>query len=182
MNPRLRVGILALVSAFFLFLPLSAFAVGEPVPDFSLKDLKGGTVRLGDHAGKNVMVISFWATWCQPCQAEMPHLEALYKENKDKGFTVLSINTDEARNHALVKSIVQQKGFTFPVLLDQNTQVIAQFNPRGMIPYTVVVGKDGRIKSVHTGYTPGDEVKLRAEVEAELSLGATAPLPSPSTP
>lgn len=183
MNGAIRRGVAALVAALALaaYAP-DARAIGEAAADFSLKDLKGRTVRLADYSQKGVVVLSFWATWCQPCMAEMPHLEAMYKELKGSGLTVLSVNTDEARNHALVKSTIQQKGYTFPVLLDQNTQVITQYNPRGMIPYTVVIGRDGRVKAVHAGYSPGDETALEEEVKALLAADPGPPRATPPSP
>jgi len=159
--------------AFLLVLVLAVAgtaAAGGKAPDFSLRDIDGRTVSLEDHGGK-VIVISFWATWCTPCKAEMPHLQAMYEEYKDQGFVVLSISVDEARNEPQVKSTIRAGGYDFPVLLDQDTAVVTLFNPRKSVPYSVVIGKDGNIHSSHEGYSPGDEAKLKTEVEALLGVG-----------
>src|SRR5262245_32151310 len=66
---------------------------GRPA-DFTLRDIDGATVRLSDHLGKDVVLISFWATWCSPCQAEMPHLERMFRSYKDQGFVVLAVSMD----------------------------------------------------------------------------------------
>lgn len=144
---------------------------GGRAPDFTLPDLDGRNVSLSDFLGEKVVVISFWATWCTPCKAEMPYLEAMYKELADQGLVVLSISVDEARNEPQVKQTIRAGQYTFPVLLDKSTDVVTLFNPRKSVPMTVVIGKDKRIHSVHEGYAPGDEVKLKAEVEALLGIG-----------
>jgi len=160
---------LILLLVFTLGTAGSAHAGGK-APDFSLRDIDGRTVSLADFRDK-VIVISFWATWCTPCKAEMPHLQKMYDEYKDQGFVVLSISVDEARNEPQVKSTIRAGGYDFPVLLDQDTAVVTLFNPRKSVPYSVVIGKDGNIHTTHEGYSPGDEVKLKAEVEALLGIG-----------
>jgi peroxiredoxin len=144
-----------------------AEAVGEAAPVFSLRDIDGKQVSLGDFKDK-VVLINFWATWCQPCQVEMPHLQKMHMEFADQGFVVLSISIDEARSASMVKPLIRKNGYTFPVLLDKDTSVVAQYNPSKVLPFTVVLDRSHKIQVVHQGYNPGDEVGLRAEVEALL--------------
>ena len=144
-----------------------AEAVGEAAPTFSLRDINGKQVSLSDFDGQ-VVLINFWATWCQPCQVEMVHLEKMYKDLAPKGFVVLSISIDEARSRSMVKPLVKSKGFTFPVLLDADTAVVSQYNAAKVLPYSALLDRSHKIQSVHQGYNPGDEVPLRAEVEALL--------------
>lgn len=148
-----------------------AHAAGEVMPDFTLRDLNNKEVKFSDFKGK-VVVVSFWATWCQPCMVEMKHLEVMQKELKDNDFTVLSISTDDARSASMVKPIIKRNGYTFPVLLDKQTKVVSQLNPSKTLPYTVIVDKEGRIAATHMGYNPGDEVQLREEVDALLAGSA----------
>lgn len=148
-----------------------AHAAGEVMPDFTLRDLNNKEVKFSDFKGK-VVVVSFWATWCQPCMVEMKHLEVMQKELKDSDFTVLSISTDDARSASMVKPIIKRNGYTFPVLLDKQTKVVSQLNPSKTLPYVVIVDKEGRIAATHMGYNPGDEVQLRAEVDALLAGSA----------
>ena len=164
---------IAPLTALALAIALAAAApahAGGKAPDFTLPDLDGRNVSLSDFSGK-VVVLSFWAHWCNPCKAEMPYLEAMYKELADQGLMILSISVDEARNEPQVKQIIRSGQYTFPVLLDKNTEVVTLFNPRKSVPYTVVIGKDGAVHSKHEGYAPGDEVKLKVEVEALLGIG-----------
>ena len=145
-----------------------AHAEGEAAPTFSLRDINGKQVDLANFKDK-VVLINFWATWCQPCQIEMVHLEQMYKELGPKGFVVLSISIDENRSKSMVKPLVKSKGFTFPVLLDTDTAVVAQYNPSKVLPYSAVLDRSHKIRFVHQGYNPGDEVALKAEIESLLA-------------
>jgi peroxiredoxin len=141
---------------------------GAAAPDFSLKSLDGQTVHLSDYLGKSVVLIDFWSTTCDPCLAEMPHIVELYKANKDKGFVVLAISLDGPESLAQVSSVAHDKGMAFPVLLDQETTVVARYNPKREMPFAVLIGKNGSIVKKRAGYNPGDEKLLAAEVEQAL--------------
>lgn len=158
--------------AALLVVPLLALAPAvaqdrKPATEISLRDLDNKTRTLAEFKGK-VVLMNFWATWCGPCQVEMPHLEAMYKEFGDKGFVVLGISVDDARSSSMVKPLIKSKGLTYPILLDQQTTVVSQYNPSKTMPYNVLIDRSGNIAQVFSGYNPGDEVKLRAAVEALL--------------
>lgn len=137
-------------------------------PDFTLPALDGSTVHLSDYKGK-VVLIDFWSTTCDPCLAAMPHLVDLYKKQKDKGFVVLAISLDGPESRAAVSSVAHDKEMIFPVLLDEETTVVAQYNPKREMPFSVIVGKDGAVTWKRAGYQPGSEVTLTAEVEKALA-------------
>jgi peroxiredoxin len=158
----------ALALCLACWLPASGWAAGEVAPDFTLRDVDGQAVSLSSYKGK-VVLVNFWATWCAPCQVEMPHLEKMQQAFKDKGFVVLSISADDARTASMVKPLIKKNGYTFTVLLDNDTTVVAQYNPSKTLPFNVLIDQDGKIQQVHQGYNPGDEVGLRAEVEALLA-------------
>jgi cytochrome c biogenesis protein CcmG/thiol:disulfide interchange protein DsbE len=162
---------LALVFALTAGVVSSADAANGPAPAFSLRDLNNTTQTLAQYKGK-VVLLNFWATWCGPCQVEMPHLEAMYKELGPKGLVVLGISADAARDASKVKPLVVSKGLTYPVLLDQQTTVVAAYNPTKTLPYNVLINRAGGIEQVFSGYNPGDEVKLKAAVEALLAKSA----------
>ncbi len=159
-------GLAALTLGFALLGAGTASA--EPASDFTLRDIDGKSVSLSDLKG-NVVVMSFWATWCGPCKEEMPHLQKMHGELKDKGFTVLSIATDDARSAGRVKPYIKKNGYSFPVLLDRDSTVIGTYNPPMTLPYTVVVDQQGEVVKRHSGFNPGDEEELRKLVDGLLA-------------
>ncbi len=153
--------------------PSTAQAAGEVAPGFSLKNLNPKAsgydqVSLDDLQGKVVM-LNFWATWCGPCKLEMPHLQQIYSDLSDQGLVVVSVSIDDARDKSQIKPVIMSKRVTFPVVHDQDTSLVSQYNPTKTLPFTVLIDREGRIAQVHQGYNPGDEDALRAEVEALLS-------------
>lgn len=145
-------------------------------PNFTLRDINGQQVSLSDHLGK-VVLVNFWATWCGPCQAEMPHLQTMYTELEEQGFVVLSISADNARDASKVKPLVKRNRYTFPVLLDKDSSVLNQYNPESVLPYNVLIGKDGNVIWQKASYAPGEEVELRAKVVEALAVGTTPAAP-----
>ncbi len=120
--------------------------VGQPAPDFSLKNLEGETISLDQFRGK-VVFLNFWATWCVPCREEMPLLQQFAREN-DGSAVVLGINLDEPAGQ--VASFTTDAGITFPILLDTGSEVVTRYAIRGY-PTTVVVDSDGIIQAIHIG-------------------------------
>lgn len=157
----LLLGLLALA-------PAVSHALGEVAPNFTLRDINNQNVNLADFKGK-VVLLNFWATWCQPCKMEQSKLEPMYQELKGKGFEILAISADDARSSSKVKPDVMKSGLTFKVLLDPQTSVVSQYNPSKTLPYNVLIDRQGKVRYVHQGYNPGDEVALRAEIEALLA-------------
>ncbi len=142
---------------------------GAKPPDFELSTTKGDTVRLSDHLGKEVILIDFWATFCEPCMAAMPHLDELYKKHKDEGFLVLGVAIDGPDSVAQVKPTVSKLGVTFPILLDQETRVVGLYNPKTSAPFSVLIGRDGGIITKKEGYTTGETSAVDRDVEAALA-------------
>ena len=142
-------------------------ASGAPASDFTLRDTDGKNVRLSDFLGKDVVLIDFWATWCVPCEAELPHLEALFESNKDKGFVVLGVAMDGPETVAQVGPFARRYNLTFPVLVDEETKVVNVYNPKRTAPLSVLIDRKGVIARVRSGYSAGDE-KLIAEDVASL--------------
>ncbi len=108
-------------------------------PDFTLKDVTGKKVSLQDYRGK-IVFLNFWATWCPPCRVEMPSMERLYSEFKDKDFAMLAIDLQEAAS--TVKDFGEQLGLSYPLLLDSDGSVGVAYGVRS-IPATYLVDRQG---------------------------------------
>lgn len=135
-------------------------------PDFTLNALSGERVTLSQHFGKKVVLLDFWSTTCDPCLQEMPELNRLYQEKKGDGLLILAISTDGPETAAQVPQVVSQKQMSFPVLLDEESAVMAKYNPKGELPFTVVINKQGSIVLKRASYQPGDEASWRSLVTA----------------
>jgi peroxiredoxin len=139
-------------------------AVGAPASDFTLRDLEGRNETLSDHFGKDVILLNFWGTWCVPCGAEMPHLEKLWKDNRDKGFVIFGIAMDGPETVAQVGPYAKRYGVTFPVLLDEETRVVGVYNPKRTAPLSILIDRKGQIARVRNGYNAGDEKLVENDV------------------
>ncbi len=151
-------------------------SLGEPVvgalaPQFTLSDtsamlsagLEGHEVALSDLQGQAVLLY-FWTTWCPPCRAEMPAIEATYQKYKDQGFRVLAVDAEELP--ASVQNFVQEFGLTFQPLLDQTGAVAKRYRVRGL-PVSYFVNRQGAITAVQVGaINPQDIDRLATEAMA----------------
>jgi peroxiredoxin len=120
-------------------------------PNFSLKDPAGKTIELKALRGKPVL-LNFWATWCVPCRDEMPELEMLWRENKDKGLVVLAVSVDNARAARDIPEFLKAGdprvgAYTFPVVLDENQDVLKQYKLLG-VPQSFFIDPAGVIREV----------------------------------
>jgi peroxiredoxin len=133
----------------------AAFAAdsGGPAPAFTLTALTGGQTALSQYKGQ-VVLVNFWATWCGPCQQEMPLLDQMYKKYKPAGFTLIGVNVD--KEEPAVKELLARKPVSFPVLLDPANQVSKAYHVDEM-PSSVIIDRKGDIRYIHRGYRPGDE-------------------------
>jgi len=123
---------------------------GQPAPDFTLTDLDGKVWKLSDLRGKKIVMIDFWATWCNICKREMPVLQKVYQEYQGKGVEFFGVALDE--NIAGIKKVVKEKGVTYPILVDKDTKVATEiYQLSGPIPYTVIIDRAGIIVYDHVG-------------------------------
>lgn len=121
--------------------------VGRPAPDFGLLTLEGKMLRLSDLRGKAVL-INFWATWCPPCRAEMPELQAAYDEYRDRGFVVLGVNLQEDKG--TITEFMDRMGLTFPVVMDTTGNVGNAYRVRDL-PTSFFVDREGVIRDRNIG-------------------------------
>jgi peroxiredoxin len=111
----------------------------EPTPDFSLATPEGKKISLKDFRGK-VIFLNFWASWCVPCREEMPAMEKLYQEYKDKNFVVLAVSVKDRKQDAI--NFVKELRLTYPIGLDPEGQVGLLYGAWGL-PTTYLIGLKG---------------------------------------
>lgn len=134
--------------AVLLFIGLAANwggkgSVGQPPPQFELKDINGQTVSLAQYKGK-VVLIDFWATWCPPCRGEIPNMKKVYAQYKSKGFEIIGLSLD--RSEKDLKDYIQKNGVTWRmVFVGNNTQVCSDYHVRA-IPSLFVVDRAGNLR------------------------------------
>lgn len=123
-------------------------SVNVKAPQLSLGDLQGHQHALADYRG-SVVVVNLWATWCPPCQAEMPNLETFYKNHRADGLVVVGINDGDPS--AQVSSFVARYGLTFPVWLDPTYQATDHAFKTGNLPTSFVLDRTGQIRLMWVG-------------------------------
>lgn len=118
---------------------------GQLAPDFTLIDAKGNPVKLSDYKGKKVL-LNFWATWCPPCKAEMPHMERLYNKYKSNDFEILAVNvTTSEKNRDDVGKFIENYQLTFTVPMDEEGAAFRDYSIM-VYPTSFFIDSDGVIR------------------------------------
>lgn len=119
---------------------------GQYAPNFTLTNLDGEEVTLADLRGKNV-ILNFWATWCPPCEAEMPHFQKYYEQHaKEDNVEIIAVNATYAKEKIeRVKQFVEAYELTFPILLEPTEEVAKQYEVI-FIPSTFLIDREGKIQ------------------------------------
>ncbi len=144
-------------------------AAGTHFEPFRGKDIDGKTVDLADELGRDVIFVSFWATWCEPCKSEMPFLQRFHETYQKDGLSIVSVSLDGPDTIAEVAPYIRKQGYTFPVLLDDSGDIAQSHNPSATAPYAILVGRDGRVVRRITGFQPSEAEHLESELKALLA-------------
>ncbi|HCU23854.1 MAG TPA: hypothetical protein DF383_02460 [Deltaproteobacteria bacterium] len=139
--------------------------IGDPAPDFSLSDRRGQSTTLSEFRGK-VVLLNFWATWCGPCQHEMPSLEALYERYREKNFVVLGVSLDE-EGWVAIDAFLKQVPVQFPILLD-SVQKTSELYQVYRIPETYLIDAQGKIVDKFVGPQDYDQDLFYKKIERFL--------------
>lgn len=118
--------------------------IGQPAPGFTLQGLDGKEIDLADYKGKVVMV-NFWASWCEPCRIEMPEIQKAHETYKDQGLMVIGVNLRE--NEITVDGFAQTYGLTFPIALDPDGKVAVNSYKVKPLPTTFFIDREGILRS-----------------------------------
>jgi peroxiredoxin len=123
-----------------------------PAPAWTLKDPYGKPVSLSDFKGK-VVVLDFWATWCPPCKVEIPGYIKLQKKYADDGLVIVGISIDSDGNE-VVKKFMAEYGINYPVVMADDSDVIAAYGDLSMFPTTFIIDREGKIRDKKLGKLP----------------------------
>jgi peroxiredoxin len=145
---------------------------GKAAPAIALKTLDGKDLSLADQKGK-VVLVDTWATWCPPCKASLPHIQAIAtdKARAEKGLVVWAVNDQETK--AVVEKFMQDNKYSFTVLMDTKAEMLKAYFITG-IPTTVIIGRDGTVKDVFVGYAGEATAK---EIDAAVAKALAEPAP-----
>lgn len=129
--------------------------LGDKAPEFTLTDFASGQpVSLASFLGKKVVMLEFWATWCDICKSEMPRLVKEYEEYKEKGFQLLGItlSRDDDKDRKRIQALRDRFGLSYPLLMDTEFEVATKtFGLSGPIPLKVIIDCQGVIRYTHVG-------------------------------
>jgi len=139
---------------------------GQQAPGFTLLTLDGGRASLTDHRDK-LVVLNFWATWCQPCTVEMPSLEALWRRYRDRGLVVVGVSVDRGAPKALLEPYVRTLKLTFPILLDPDAKTSDRWRVTAL-PATFLVRPGGEVAGMAMGAREWNSDEMQALVERLL--------------
>lgn len=127
--------------------PVSTADIGQVAPPLRLPLVGGGEMDLESYRGR-VVVLNFWATWCEPCKAEMPVFEQAQQRYRDRGLAVLAVDFQERDEE--ITAFLNQVGVTFPSLADRTGEVTRQWRATGL-PTTFLIDRQGIIRDVRVG-------------------------------
>lgn len=154
------------VSAAVLAITASALALdpGARAPEIGMRDLQGNQVTMASLRGR-VVVVDFWASWCEPCADSMPVYERLYAQYRERGLTIVGVSQDQRVDNA--RQFATRHHLSFPVVFDEGHAVANRYRPARM-PTAFVIDRTGIVRHVHAGFRSGDAAGLEAEVRALL--------------
>ncbi len=139
--------------------------IGDAAPSFSITDTTGATFILDDLRGK-VALVNFFATWCGPCLLELPHIQELWDDNRDKSDFALIVIGREETNES-VTAFQSKHAYSFPMASDPERSVYSLY-AKEIIPRTYLVSRDGKICFASTGFYEEDMAKLQRELGKQL--------------
>ncbi|AKF06339.1 TlpA family protein disulfide reductase [Sandaracinus amylolyticus] len=158
------------LALFALTIAASAMALdpGARAPELGMRDLQGNQVTIASLRGR-VVVVDFWASWCEPCADSMPVYQRLYNQYRERGLTIIGISQDQRVDNA--RQFASRHRLSFPVVFDEGHAIANRYRPARM-PTSFVIDRGGIVRHVHAGYRSGDADRLEREIVALLGQPA----------
>ena len=146
---------------------VTEFKAGQRGPTFRLRTFPGDGYASLEDFKHNLVVLNFWATWCDPCTVEMPTLEALWQQYRTRGLLVLGVSVDRRAPRAIIEPYVKYHKLTFPILLDPDMKAAGAWRVTSL-PATFIVKPGGEVAGVAAGAREWNSAEMRALLETLL--------------
>ncbi len=170
-NRLLSIAVILISTLWVLFTTLSNNEVsgenysapqkGFSAPDFILQDLEGNQYQLSSFMGEKV-IVNIWASWCKPCQYEMPALQKIHEKYSDQGLVLLAVNNTYQDNYSNVVDFVSANNLTIPILMDLDGNVSQLYQVQAL-PSTFFIDRNGKISEIIIG-GPMSEALIEAKI------------------
>ena len=163
-----------IILIFLILISAKVFASVDSVKviesmNFSVTDVNGDETNFKNFLGKGPVLVNFWALWCEPCKQGMKAFITLADKLKEKGVSMVSINTDKVKSIAKVRGWVKSQGITQPMLVDPDGSIASNQFSMESLPYSLLLKPDGTVYKKHIGFTAGDEVGIEKELDELIS-------------
>ena len=146
--------------------------VGGPAPEYEAKTIDGAPASLAALRGKPVL-LNVWATWCGPCEKEMPDLQRLHERAGPRGLVIVGVSIDQPGDADAARDFARERGVTFPLWHDPDDRVSSTFRLLG-VPTTFLIAPDGTLLWRHTGPVRADDPELARLIEQAVSSAPSA--------
>ena len=148
---------------------VTEFREGQRGPAFRLRAFSGERQAALDDFQHDLVVLNFWATWCEPCAVEMPTLEALWQQYRPRGLVVLGVSVDRDAPRAVIEPYIRSHKLTFPILLDPDMKAARAWRVTGL-PATFIVKPGGEVAGMAAGAREWNSAEMRALLETLLPM------------
>ena len=139
--------------------------VGDMMPDFAVASTKDPIMKIDSQSYRGrPILIDFWATWCPPCREELPHIQKIWSENRDRGLVVIPVTTDDLNT---VMQFRSEQNVDMPTYLDADNKMSRAFGISGL-PTTLVISRDGKVLYSSIGYSSDSDAELDAAIAQAL--------------
>jgi thiol-disulfide isomerase/thioredoxin len=148
------------------FIGFASYAQNASLPTTQVREINGKKIAFNNTIEKGkVTMVSFWATWCIPCKAEIKNIKMkLEAWQKESDFNFMTVSIDDARASAMVKTYTKSQGWNFPTYLDPNSDLKRSLNFQN-VPFVLIIDKEGKIAYQHSGYEEGGEAELFEKIK-----------------